>query len=112
MRRESKTVGIPWYRTEQYTACRDLMADQGSLPPDYQTWLDNALAVQKDVEAAGDRPLKVYIDPKEFPTWCRMRGLARDTRARHRFANFTASQAAGYGSTDEKLRLRKLEQLR
>ncbi len=72
------------------------MTDWANLPDDYADWLAAAEEDLADVEAAGHRALKVVIDPREFPHWCKARNLAADERARIRFANFTAFHKAGY----------------
>ena len=90
MQRPPKVVGIPWYTTENYRACLEIMADQEILPLAYQSWLEYAQEAAKNVEDTGGRLLRVFIDPAEFPFWCRARGLQPDARARTRYANFVA----------------------
>ncbi|MBA2588300.1 MAG: hypothetical protein H0U98_06710 [Alphaproteobacteria bacterium] len=70
------------------------MADQEILPNDYESWLEYAERAASEIEGAGGRFIRVFIDPNEFPRWCRTRGLLPDGRARTRFANFIAFREA------------------
>jgi hypothetical protein len=93
-----KVVGIPWFAPATYGACRAAMTDGDDLPVHHGDWLTEAEDVLADAQAAGHRALKVAIDPKDFPIWCRARNIAPDAKARVRFANFIAFREAGYVS--------------
>jgi hypothetical protein len=91
-----KMVGIPWFRSDGYDAARAAMADGAKLPARYCDWVSAAEQVFEEAEAAGHHALKVPIDAREFPAWCRARNLVPDARARVRFANFVAFREAGF----------------
>lgn len=95
-----KMVGIPWFRSDSYDAARAAMADGADLPVRYSDWLLQAEDVLEEAEAAGHRALKVPIDAREFPTWCRARNLSPDAKSRVRFANFIAFREAGFDSAN------------
>lgn len=96
MRMPQKVVGIPWFGSENYRACRAMMSDGAVLPEVYSDWLRQAEDVCAEAEAAGHHVLKVDIEPKDFSAWCRARNIALDAKARVRFANFVAFREAGY----------------
>ncbi|MEO7054985.1 MAG: hypothetical protein ABI191_08420 [Rhizomicrobium sp.] len=99
-----KMVGIPWFTSDGYDAARALMTDGADLPEQYSDWLLEAEEVFEEAEAAGHRALKVTIDAREFPAWCRARNLAPDGKARVRFANFVAFREAGFeGANTERV---------
>jgi hypothetical protein len=93
-----KVIGIPWFAPASYGACCALMTDGADLPAYYGDWLIEAEELLADALAAGHRALKVAIDPKDFPIWCRARNIAPDAKARVRFANFIAFREAGFVS--------------
>lgn len=100
MHAPQKIVGIPWFRPDGYDAARAMMTDGADLPARYSDWLLQAETVLEEAEAAGHRALKVPIDAREFPTWCRARNLAPDAKSRVRFANFIAFREAGFDSAN------------
>jgi hypothetical protein len=75
-----------WYRQEHWQALRDMFADTHLLPLTYEDWLQRAESKKTEIQAAGDRVIKVYIDPETFPQWCRDKGLTMDAEARARLA--------------------------
>ncbi|MEP6830037.1 MAG: hypothetical protein ABI963_06835 [Rhizomicrobium sp.] len=91
-----KIVGIPWFAPETYRACCAVMDDGDELPEDYSEWLAEAVELVAEIEEGGHRALKVVIDVKEFPVWCRAHNIAPDAKARVRLAKFVAFQEAGY----------------
>lgn len=93
-----KVVGIPWFVASSYRDCRAMMTDGAQLPEMHGDWLREAEDVLAEAEAAGHRPLKVVIEPKEFSLWCRGRNIPTDAKARVRFANYVAFREAGFVS--------------
>ena len=96
MRRSQKVIGIPWFGSDVYGACRAMMSDGAVLPQVHGDWLRLAEELCAEAEVAGHHVLKVHIEPKDFSAWCRARNIAPDAKARVRFANFVAFREAGY----------------
>jgi hypothetical protein len=92
-----KIIGIPWFQPESYAACCAVMADKDGLPSNYSDWLYHAKDLEAEVQAAGHRSLRVPLDPRDFPHWCRGRNLVPDAKARVRYANSVAFREAGFG---------------
>lgn len=75
-----------WYREEHYAALLELFDDSDLLPPTYGDWLARAEEKKAEVEARGDKVIKVFIDPETFPEWCARKNLAKDANARAELA--------------------------
>lgn len=82
-----RAIGMVWYRREDYQALRSIMADGAALPALYDKWFYNAEKNRQKLERGGNLVERVYLDPDEFPEWCRLRGLDIDSQARTRFVN-------------------------
>lgn len=85
-----RVVGIPWYHREDSEELRSVLSDARALPCNYNVWLRAAENVVDQTEKKGYRTIKVHIDPKVFPKWCRSRGLTADAKARRQYANTLA----------------------
>ena len=90
MERPARAIGISWHTSENYDACLRVMSDRESLPTEYSCWLEYAEAVAQRIEGAGAQAIRVFINPVEFPLWCRARALQPDALARERFATSVA----------------------
>lgn len=90
-------VGIPWYRAEEYDACMAIMSDRAKLHTNYHLWRIEAESREKQTVRLGKTVVRVFIDPKEFPGWCRERGLDIDASARSLFAGLVAKEMATGG---------------
>lgn len=81
------TIGMAWYRAEDYDAIRRVMADGYNFPMDFAQWLKKAEARERRFRRDGYAVARVFIDPDLFREWCRPRGLKRDHLARIMFAS-------------------------
>lgn len=84
--RQPMLQALVWYKEEHYTELLTLFADAEQLPSTYEHWLTRATEKKEEVEAAGDQVIKVFIDPKTFPEWCRKKGLPMDANSRSQLA--------------------------
>ena len=91
--RPADIVGIVWYRPEHYHALKELFNDGHRLPETFERWLEKASHSEAVAHAQGVRTVRAYIDPQEFPQWCRARGLYVDAKGRNAFANWIAMRA-------------------
>lgn len=83
----ARTVGIAWYRREEYAEIRRVMDDAHVLPERYGDWLREAQKVATIEEAMGSAIVKALIVPALFVEWCRTTGQKRDVGARTRHVN-------------------------
>lgn len=83
---QSMLQAMVWYKEEHYPELLRLFDDAEQLPLTYQHWLTRAEEKKAEVEAGGDRVIKVFIDPETFPQWCDRKNLARDANARAELA--------------------------
>ncbi len=81
-----------WYKKEDWDGLMKLFPDSHLLPKTYDDWLVRAEEMQKKVEKAGDIVIKVFIDPVNFPAWCKERGKQPDMEARTQLAIEVASK--------------------
>ncbi len=75
-----------WYKEAHYRPLLTLFDDTHLLPATYREWLDRAEMKKREIEAKGDRVIKIFIDPETFPEWCRKRGCRLDAEARSQLA--------------------------
>jgi len=85
-----KTVGIAWYRREDWEKIVEIMEDRANLPRSFSLWLKGAQQALQQIERQGLVAVKAHIDPQSFPTWCRDRGLNVNAAARLQYANLAA----------------------
>lgn len=81
-----QAVALAWYSETDYDDILAIMADREDLPNTYQEWLDKSLAVEKKLFEEGYPVTRILIQPKHFPSWCRIRGLKPNAKARAEFA--------------------------
>lgn len=75
-----------WYKEEDWDTLMELFTDSHLLPGNYSDWLSKAEEMVKKVENSGDIVMKVFIDPKTFPLWCKTKGREMDMHARTELA--------------------------
>ena len=88
-----RAIGIPWYRAEDYDACRLIMADRNQLPVALHIWRLAAEQLEKRQRRLGQTIVRAFIDPETFPDWCRAAGLDVDGQCRLAWANRVAFEA-------------------
>jgi len=79
-------IVVPWFRSEDWTQWRALLADGHRLPLDYRTWFFRADMVRKRLERDGAHVDLIVIEPDIFARWCRAHGHTPNTDASVRFA--------------------------
>jgi hypothetical protein len=80
-----RTVGIAWFREEDYAAAQLLFKPTNYLPP-WEEWLKRAQELESLSQAQGLIVERVYIDLDTFPDWCDRNGKRIDAQARIDFA--------------------------
>ena len=94
--RQPMLRAMVWYKEEDYESLLDLFDDAELLPRTFADWLIRAEDKKTEVEAAGDRVIKVFIDPETFPEWCASRNLPKDANSRSQLA-IEVAQANSFG---------------
>jgi hypothetical protein len=69
------------------------MEDAATLPAHFEDWRAQAEVTERRIEQEGTAAMRVFIDPEEFPAWCRLHGRRVDATARGRFASGAALKA-------------------
>jgi hypothetical protein len=91
-----------WYRREDYEAIRAIMIDSEELPDTYDKWFYQAEKTAKHLKRCGLLVERVYLNPHEFPDWCKTKGMQLNGAARSAFASEGARHEAsdeGYGTS-------------
>jgi len=83
------TLGIAWYKREEWSHLLEISADRDELEDTYEEWLHNAEIRLHEMAEAGINPTKVYINLDELQKWCIVQGRSLDGSAR---AIFTAEK--------------------
>jgi hypothetical protein len=84
--RAIQTLGMPWYRREDWNVLLALFVDREKLPATYGKWLRRAVRAEKEFNRQGATAERVYLDPIKFSLWCVDRGTDLDAAARMSFA--------------------------
>jgi len=92
-----RTIGIAWYRREDYREIRSVMEDAHILPSDYETWLRRAQVVVRLEEAKGSDVVKATVHPALFATWCHESAIRPDANARARHVNLAVEDFCSVG---------------
>lgn len=89
-----RVVGMVWYRRKDYEAVRAIMVDSEDLPDTYDKWFYQADKTAKQLKRHGLMVERVYINPQEFPEWCKAKGMPLNASARSAFASEGSRQEA------------------
>jgi len=90
-----KTVGVPWFRRDDYNRVRDVMVDAHALPASFDVWLIHAENMWQEILRLGAVPIRIHIDVDRFLAWCKHRNTRPDCSARKTFASEIAQTLGG-----------------
>ena len=82
------TMGVAWYRRDQWERLHEVAADPDTLERTYDEWLALAQKAMIDLLGQGTRAHRVEVDVEELVQWCRdnERKLDGDARAAYAVA--------------------------
>ncbi|SFI76184.1 hypothetical protein [Nitrosomonas sp. Nm34] len=86
-------IGMAWYHSGDYDAILKIMIDSNHFPRSFDEWLVKAEREERRLKKAGYTVLRVFINPKTFPAWCKSRELNNDSRSLIEFANSIAIES-------------------
>lgn len=89
---EGKTVGVPWFRKEDYPKLLLLLPDASYLPRTYEEWMVEASSFCESLNRDGVGTIKIVIDLDNFPFWCARQNKKLDVSARRDFAHEMATR--------------------
>lgn len=81
-------LGVAWYSREAWERLRQLADDREALDDTFEDWERGALAMVRDLEAAGRHVRKVLIDVDALVKWCRERHCRIDQAARAEYVTY------------------------
>ena len=88
------TIGIAWYRREDYDKLRAWFHDGDTLPDTYDEWRKKALETWRQLSDQGHVLEEVFLDRETFGEWCRSRNVKPNRKARSQYcAHYVAGQA-------------------
>lgn len=87
-----QAIGMAWYERADYAEILTIMADADRLPRSYDEWLQKSHKGEQELTAKGARVIRAIVKPKAFASWCALRGLKLDAKARMRFASEEAAR--------------------
>ncbi|WP_298958388.1 hypothetical protein [uncultured Methylobacterium sp.] len=94
-----RSVGMAWYRAEDYARLREVVEDAARLPASFEAWRASAEQVEREVARSGVAVVRVTVEPEAFLAWCRHHDQAPNGAARSRYAN-EAAQRKGEATPD------------
>lgn len=89
---KGSATGISWYHRQDYEALLSIFTDGLSLPRNYDEWLVRAEDLERKVQRNGKRVIRAYVDPVEFPKWCKSTGNKTDASGRLAFGSAFAAE--------------------
>ena len=87
------SVGIVWYRAEDYDRLMAMFPDRDDLPGTFADWQVEVRKLCDTLLLDGIGIVKAYIDPVECPKWCAAHGMKMGEDARSQFAVECAIEA-------------------
>ena len=81
----TQTIGIAWYRPDQWEQMRKLSDDAGRLEGTYEEWLSYAEAQFAELRSMGSRVQKVDVDLDELLKWCTLKRLPLNGESRAQY---------------------------
>ena len=93
----SKAIGIVWLRQEDFEAARAIFEDADKMPKTWAEWEEIATRAERQYQAEGRIPERIYLDPGTFPDWCAREGVGVNSMARMRFAAMAVRRKYGVG---------------
>lgn len=84
-------IALPWYEAEDYPRILQVMEDADTLPRTHAEFVKAVQTGESRLKAQGVvEVVRAVIKPDEFLTYCRMRNLKVDSKARMQFGNEVA----------------------
>ena len=90
----STTVGVAWYKPDQWQKLLAVSVDKDQLEETYDEWLQEAEKAIKELRRQGLHIVKVDVNVEELIAWCRKKKIPVDGKARSRYAAHKLQQSA------------------
>ncbi len=84
---ELESVGVPWYRADQWELLRERADDPEVLVERYEDWVVQAERMLALLEKQGMSVEKIDVDVEEVIAWCKAAGRPFDSKARAEYAS-------------------------
>jgi hypothetical protein len=94
------TIGVPWYRQEQWQRLLQISADAAELEETYEGWLPYATQRCEELCRAGLDIRKVDVDVEELFNWCRRRGVRVNSASRADFVSYKVHKEQRHRKVD------------
>jgi hypothetical protein len=81
-----RAVAVCWFRREDYEPAKARMADPERLYENYDVWLKEAQAFEREMEQQGVKVIRTRFDGTSFFLFCATRAVPADGPARAEWA--------------------------
>lgn len=88
----TSTIGVAWYRPEQWETLRNASVDKDNLEETHAEWLMEAERVVKQLRQQGIRVIKVDVEISDLMLWCESQKIPLDGEARIKYTTFKLQQ--------------------
>ncbi len=85
-----QTIGLAWYRSDQWDLLRQAAADQAELAGTHREWANQATRLLAELEPRGVLIHKIPVDVPHMVEWCERQNLTVNARNR---SVYTCEQA-------------------
>lgn len=89
-----RQLALCWFRRKDYEQAKALMEDADRLYDDYDTWLKEGWAFEREMSDKGVRTVRIRFDEQSFLLFCATHAMARDGVARAEWAAYEAIRRA------------------
>jgi hypothetical protein len=89
MHKKDSTIGVAWYKPEQWELLKKLSQDGDELENTFTEWIEFVQKKVRELRKMGIKVEKVKVDVKELLAWCNERSLPINGESR---AAFVASK--------------------
>jgi len=87
-------AGVCWYKEEQWTRLKEIVADPESIEESYAQWKQQAEQTVNALRAQGLNIVKVSVDTEAMLFWVNSKGLPLDGEARSEYVASVLQQRA------------------
>ncbi len=83
---KTQTIGIAWFRPDQWERLREVSADSVELEADHNDWLGHAEKTLFELHTQGMNVVRVDVDVEDLLHWCRTKQRPVNAESRSKYA--------------------------
>jgi hypothetical protein len=82
---QNTSVGVAWYRPEQWQRLREISVDRDELEDTHQEWVRDTEKAIRELNRNGIQCVKVTVEVEQLLSWCQSQNLPVNGEARSRY---------------------------